>query len=505
MDIKTSALAETQAIWFRLAHVSQPPLAQNLEIEIAIIGAGIMGLTAALELAKAGRRVAVFERRFIGAGETGHTTAHLTARPDVPMVDLQKRFGADGVTSVWQAMNTALEYIETSSQAHGVPFARVDAWQFGTPSVLSSELRVLNLVGANASISQAPSGFSFESGLCITQQARFDVAQYLQTLLLEAKKRGVVFFEKSAVIDSDTNSLTVRSESGTYKVSCQKQIIATHIPIFANPLLLVRMVAEQSYAIAVAVKSGSVPDVLAEDTEDPYHYYRIEPAMAHESGDEDIIIFGGQDHKTGKSADPEPFIALQQRLKKWLPTTEQRLIRQWSGEIWTSNDGLPIIDEDHQGRFFATGFAGVGMTQGTMAGLMASDWASEKPSAWRAIFSSSRFSSSDIPTILEHGIAIAGVMIEAALPKKLPALESTTVGVGGLIQHDQQHLAAYRDLNSKLHLFDPKCTHAGCELHWNLSDKTWDCGCHGSRFTALGEVRAGPALEPMKPWHEPTS
>ncbi len=495
-----TAPAETRAIWFRLAHVSQTALSQNLDIEIAIIGAGMMGLTAALELSKAGRRVAVFERRFVGAGETGHTTAHLTARPDVAMVDLQKRFGDDGLTSVWQAMNQALDYIESSSLAYGLAFARVDAWQFGKNSKLTTELEVLNLVGAKANISRAPNGFGFDLGLCLTQQARFDVAQYVQTLMLEAKKRGVLFFENSAVTKSEANSLTVQTQSGTYTVRCQKQIIATHVPVFANPLLLDRLLAEQSYAIAVAVKAGAVPDVLGEDTEDPYHYYRIEPAMAHENGKEDIVIFGGQDHETGKSAGNEPFLALEQRLKKWLPNTEQRTIRQWSGEIWTSSDGLPIIGEDDSGRFFATGFAGVGMTQGTLAGLMAKDWALEKPSAWTTIFSPSRFSISDIPSILQRGVAFAGEMMAAILPKKLPDLDSIAVDSGGLIQHDQKHVAAYRDLNNQVHLLDPKCTHAGCELHWNPVDRTWDCGCHGSRFTALGEVRAGPALEPMKPW-----
>jgi glycine/D-amino acid oxidase-like deaminating enzyme/nitrite reductase/ring-hydroxylating ferredoxin subunit len=489
---------DTLAIWFGNHHTSHPALDRNLDIDVAVVGGGIMGLTAAVELAKVGKKVALFERRHLGSSETGHTTAHVTARPETPMAELVKQVGTGGVTEIWQAMNLGLNYISEHATEFQISSALVDAWQIGRRHDLESELEVFQMLGANAEIAKPPAPFPGKQGLCLFDQMRFDIAQYLRGLTECAQKLGVQIFEKSAITDSHDHQLEVQTSTGTWKVNASKTILATGAAMFASPILLDRIRADQSYAIAVAVAAGSAPDVLAEDDENPYHYYRLEPGEARGHPQEDIVIFGGEDHKTGQPASVDRFDALEQTLKQWLPKIDYRVMRRWSGEIWTSSDGLPLIGEDQKGRFFGTGFAGVGMTQGTLAALMAVDWVLGKTSEYKDIFSPSRFSPSELPSIVQQGIGFVSEILKTVLPHKLPE-ESLQAGEGALISFDGQSTAAYRDLSGTLHLFDPKCTHAGCEVHWNQADSTWDCGCHGSRFTSDGEVRSGVALKALTP------
>jgi glycine/D-amino acid oxidase-like deaminating enzyme/nitrite reductase/ring-hydroxylating ferredoxin subunit len=498
--MSTSELqTQSRAIWYdNRTSVTHPALDRDLTVDVAIVGAGLMGLTAALELRRNGVDVAVLERRFISAGDSGYTTAHVTARPDVPMRDVVKQLGVAGAAQLWNAMDHALRHIEARSEQLRVSFSRVDAWLLGKRATLEAELEALLKVGSSARIETPPAPLPFKEGLCIPGQARFDVAQYLRATLEQAQRLGAMVFEESAVMRADGNDLEVNTRSGTYRVRAKHVIIATHVPVFANPLLLDRLRADQSYAIAVAVPSGSAPDVLAEDDQDPYHYYRLERGTLRGHATEDIVIFGGEDHATGQASSTAHFEALERELGKWLPGVPRRNLRQWSGELWTVADGLPMIGEDDHGRYFGTGFAGVGMTQATAAGLMAADWVRGRDAPWTDLFSPARFSTAELPGILQRGAGFVTKLVAGKLPRKLPVPDDLGPGDGARVKTSSGVAAAYRDLSGHLHTLSPNCTHAGCELQWNAADRTWDCGCHGSRFTATGEVRSGPALKPMK-------
>ena len=487
------------AIWFSSAHSSLPTLARDLSVPVAIIGAGLMGLTAALELSRAGVRVIVLERHWIGAGDTGHTTAHVTARPDVPMADLVSQLGAGKAAQLWSAMAGAVDHIKTRSKQLNVPFHTVDAWLLERGKHLKTELEALLSVGASAFIGTPPAPLPRKQGLCVRAQARFDIAEYLRAIAAQAQQLGAEIVEQAAVTAADGNRLTIASPLGEFTVQAERVIIATHVPVFANPLLLDRLKPTQSYALALAVPSGSAPDILCEDDEDPYHYYRLERGATRGHANEDIVIFGGEDHATGQPAQGQPLRKLEATLREWLPNVPTRVLREWSGELWTVADGLPIIGTDDHDRYFGTGFAGVGMTQATMAGLMATEWARGRAVPWQDLFTPKRFSASEVPGFLQRGVGFVTNLVAAGLPHKLPSLDTLEPGQGAIVRGEAGKAAAYRTLSGQLSQLDSRCTHAGCELVWNALDSTWDCGCHGSRFGANGQVRSGPALTPMKP------
>jgi glycine/D-amino acid oxidase-like deaminating enzyme/nitrite reductase/ring-hydroxylating ferredoxin subunit len=487
------------AVWFPpSAQARHEPLSADLETGVAIVGGGLMGLTAAAELARTGVPVALLERSTIGAGETGHTTAHVTARPDVEMHALVDNLGADGASAYWAAMSSALRHIAANAERGGVPFQTVDAWLFGRD--LERELEALLTVGASAAIDAPPTMFSFKRGLRVRDQARFDIAQYLRHLERVALEAGVRIFEGSAVVGHKGDALEVESALGTFSVRSDRVILATHVPLFASPVLLDRLQADQSYAVALAVPGGSSPDVLAEDDEDPYHYYRLEPGAGRASNGEDIVIFGGLDHHTGAHTPDAPSEHLEALVQRWLPGVKTRLVRAWSGELWTVADGRPVIGEDSHGRFYGTGFAGVGMTQATLAGLMATAWAQGRDVPWQDLFSVARFSGAELPGIVRRGASFVAGLAKGVMPRRLPAADALEPGAGAIVRDEGgKTVAAYRDLNGDLLTLNPHCTHAGCEVAWNAQDRTWDCPCHGSRFHAGGEVRAGPAVHALKP------
>jgi nitrite reductase/ring-hydroxylating ferredoxin subunit len=267
-------------------------------------------------------------------------------------------------------------------------------------------------------------------------------------------------------------------------------------------LVLDKPVPWQSYVIAVKVPSGSAPDALIDDTKDPYHDYRLEPRDGH-----DLVIFGGEDHHSvPEKASTERFEALESELRAWLTEVTLEVAQRWSGEVWASLDGLPYISPDlapAPERFIASGFAGIGLTFGTLAGLMAADWALDKTHGYADLYAPGRLAARDLKELVSQGIGFAKQLVTDRLPGSSKSdsvnVESIQSGHGAISElPDLGCVAAYRNADSSLITVSPICTHASW-VDWNDADHTWDCACHGSRFAPDGTVLAGPAVHPLKP------
>jgi glycine/D-amino acid oxidase-like deaminating enzyme/nitrite reductase/ring-hydroxylating ferredoxin subunit len=496
---------------------SNAGLTTDLEADVAIIGAGITGLTAAYQLAKDGLKVIVLERQSLGVGESFHTTAHLSARPDVPASELIERFGEADARRVWASGAEAIRQIEDVCALEKIDahFERVDGWLIARNEegrqTVNDELAALDLLGVAHELSHSP--IHAQRAIRIPDQARFDVGRYLSGLAAAAVQYGAKIVEHSAVVSmtgGKVHELTVADPAGPGSdarvlgiVRAKRVIVATHVPIWTHYLVLDKLVPWQSYVIAAKVPSGAAPDALIDDTNDPYHYYRLEPREGH-----DLVIFGGEDHRTGSAeASLERFEALESELRSWLPEVAFEVTYRWSGEVWASLDGLPYIGPDlapAPERFIATGFDGVGMTFGTLAGMMAADWAMDKTNEYADLYAPGRLAARDIKEMVSQGIGFAKQFVTDRLPtanrSALVGLDSIQPGHGAIMEvPDLGRVAAYRNSDSSLMTVSPVCTHAGCIVDWNDADHTWDCGCHGARFAPDGTVLAGPAVHPLKP------
>jgi glycine/D-amino acid oxidase-like deaminating enzyme len=498
--------------WVEAINSAFPALETDLEVDIAIVGGGITGLTAAYLLAKAGHRVAVFERDRIGRAETGHTTAHLTARPDLAVHEMVSSFGVNEARMVWAHGLDAIRRIETVcvSEQIDAHFERVDGWviahdQSDLPA-LEREAQAIQEIGGDVDF-PAVSPFSGSNGMRIPNQARFHPGRYLEGLALAARAHGAAIFERSPVVKLHAGQITALEIAGPGQddqhpvtVRAKRVILATHVPVLANPILLDKLTPNQTYAIGLSVPAGTAPDVLADDTLEPYHYYRLEPGAGTDG--QDLVIFGGEDHPTGQTdPDERHFQALEDALRTWLPGVAAKTAYRWSGEVWESLDGLPYIgpDPSNKQHFVATGFDGVGMTFGTLAGEMAADWATDQDHPLADLLKPSRVSLSDVPGLASHGIGFAARFIKDRLFQPKESLDALENGHGALLEVEHLgRVAAYKDENGQLHTLSSICPHAGCVVAWNDADRTWDCPCHGSRFHATGEVRSGPAVVGLK-------
>lgn len=482
-------------------------LENDLNVDVVVIGGGITGITAAYLLNKAGLSVALLERDRCVDGDTVHTTAHLTFVTDLRLHELVSRFGRDHAQATWDAGQAALDQIDEIVREEDLDcdFAWVPGYLHAPSTDLSStdadrlqrDAQLAQELGFEAEYLESVPLMS-TAGVCFSAQARFHPLKYLSGLLQQLPGETCHIFESSEVSEVQDDPLQVKANG--HSVSCNYIVIATHVPLQGKAglgsaaLFQSKLASYSSYAIGAKLPKETVPEALFWDTADPYHYLRVDRHPRH-----DYVIYGGEDHKTGQEENPEHrFRQLERSLSSRLP--EAVVNHQWSGQVIETNDGLPLMGELSERQFIATGFAGNGMTFGTLAAMMACDSALGKKNPWEALFDVHRKKIlggawNYIKENLDYPYYMIKDRFSSAEGKTLRGLRR---GTGKILDLKNQRVAVYRDSQGRTTTLAPACTHLGCVVTWNRAESTWDCPCHGSRFHPTGEVLAGPAETPLK-------
>jgi glycine/D-amino acid oxidase-like deaminating enzyme/nitrite reductase/ring-hydroxylating ferredoxin subunit len=505
--MSTSASVDTLSYWIDSESLPRfPKLARDEHVDVVIVGGGITGLTAAYLLTRAGRSVAVLERDRCARIDTGHTTAHVTMVTDMRLSELVKSFGREHAQAAWDAGLAAIAQIDEIVRgeeidcrfawvpnylhAPRVEAATVDDVDFREEAALASDL------GFDATfVPEVP--FIGRPGVRYDGQARFHPRMYLAGLARAIQAAGGRIYEHSEVREFCDEPLSVKANDCT--ITCNDVVIATHTPLTGNTntalalLFQTKLALYTSYVVAGQAPAGRVPDALFSDTADPYHYLRVHPGR-----DYDVIIFGGEDHKTGQATDTNAcYSRLERELKALLP--QLRVTHHWSGQVIETHDGLPYLGRNKEHQFTATGFAGNGMTFGTLGAMIAVDGILGHDNPWTELFDTGR-------TKIRHGVwdyirenkdypyYLIRDRFAGAEGRTLRSLKR---GEGKILELNGARVAAYRDDTGKTSLRSSTCTHLGCEVAWNQAERTWDCPCHGSRFKPSGEVLAGPAESPL--------
>jgi glycine/D-amino acid oxidase-like deaminating enzyme/nitrite reductase/ring-hydroxylating ferredoxin subunit len=501
-------------------------LDSDLRVDVAVIGGGITGITAAYLLKKAGKDVALLERHRCLRGDTGHTTAHLTCVTDTRPSELVKSFGADHARATWDAGLAAIAQIDGIVRTESIEcgFAWVPGYLHAPAPALPSasphqparhgereaaslrdEANQLAELGFDARyLDRVP--FMNTPGVEISGQARFNPSQYLAALLARVHGGGSHVFEETSVdeIKADDSGRPLSLTAGNHTIACDYVIVATHNPIVGRAgflsasLLQTKLALYTSYVVAGRIPSGSIPDALFWDTSDPYNYLRLAGAGAGAGPNEDVVIYGGADHKTGQAEDTRAcFARVEADLKRLVPAVT--ITHRWSGQVIETNDGLPFIGEMAPRQFAATGFSGNGMTFGTLSAMMATDAATGRSNPWRELFDIDRTKIRGglwdyLTENKDYPYYIIRDRFAGAEGRSLRALAR---GEGKLLDIDGERVAAYRAEDGAVTMRSPICTHMGCTVQWNSAERTWDCPCHGSRFSPKGDVLAGPAESPL--------
>src|SRR5581483_725385 len=471
MELRT----DTTPLWTDTAPFPRfRKLERDEEVDVVVVGAGIVGLTAAYLLTLDGKRVAVVERERCAQIDTGHTSAHLTMVTDRRLTELRDAFGPDHAQAVWDAGLAAIARIDDIVRAEqidcdfawvpGYLHAPLGATADGVEEGFRDEAVAAAQLGFDATfVRDVP--FVGGPGVRYGRQARFHPRKYLAGVARAIADRGGMIFEHTNVQEfSETPRAVVASDR---TIVCDDIVLATHTPLTGNTslaratLFQTKLALYTSYVVAAEIPRGRVPDALFWDTADPYHYIRLERLR-----DRDVIVFGGEDHKTGQVRDTRPCYArLERTLTAMLPTA--RVTHRWSGQVIETPDGLPYIGETADHQFTGTGFSGNGMTFGTLTAIMAADRTAGRTNPWAELFDPGR--------VKVRGGAWDYVKENKDYPYYLVRDQLTR---------------RYRDA--------PICTHMGCTVEWNDAEGTWDCPCHGSRFKSDGKVIAGPAESPIE-------
>ena len=482
-----------------------PPLAEDIETEILVIGGGITGVTTAWLLAREGRHVTLVERETIGARDSGHTTAHLTYMTDTRLSELIATFSRKQAQLAWQAGKEAMVLIRDAVESlsidcglglvPGYLAAAEEADQSLEGVSLRQEADLIRELGFDVGI-DGVNPITGSTAIRFPDQMKFHPLKYLHALARDAVNHGARIFENTEVDGFEDEPRRVRAAG--HDLRYRKVVIATHVPLqgSANTLgaafFQTKLSLYSSYAVPARIPAAQVKELIWSDTADPFRYLRMEKL-----GDSGLAIFGGEDHKTGQEADTAArFTRLEQWLARWLP--EAVVTHRWSGQVVETVDGLPFIGESAENQFIATGFSGNGYTFGTAAAIMARDWVKGIDHPWTDVFRPGRKSAPSIKEYLKENADYPVHMVRDRIKTPEGDPGRLKSGEGEVMEYDGERIAAYRDPQGELHLCSAVCPHLGCIVAWNPAEQTWDCPCHGSRFAADGKVIAGPAESDLK-------
>ena len=339
------------------------------------------------------------------------------------------------------------------------------------------------------------------------RQARFHPLKYLNGLVDALKTGGAHLYDDVAVekLTEKDGKVTANLEDGRHIVARQV-VVATNTPFHLRIPMHTKQAPYRSYVVALSVEKGSVPDILLWDTPEPgYHYVRLQPGPDH-----DILIVGGEDHKSGESDDGDARLdALEAWARQHYPSVRSRLVG-WSGQVYEPADFAPYIGQspDYDHVFLVTGDSGEGLTTGAAAGLILRDLMAGRDNPWAPLYEPKRKPSrpTTVGDYLMENLTVAKSVAEHVLPAgnhdhdgevEVGSFDDVRPGQGALTRHGLGKVAAYRDPAGQLHVCSATCTHAGCIVHWNSFETCWDCPCHGSQFDINGQVLQGPAVHPL--------
>lgn len=489
-----------------------PRLTTNEQADVCIVGAGIAGLTTAYLLTRAGKSVVVLDDGPIVSGETERTTAHLVTALDDRYFKLEKMHGEKGARLAAESHAAAIDTIERIVREERIEcdFERVDGFLFNAadapPDLLDRELKAAQRAGLAdlRIVGRAPLG-SFDTGraLHFPQQAQFHPLKYLSAVATAiVRDGGRIFAHTHAAKINGGKEAQIETKEGL-TISCDAIVVATNTPVNDRLVIHTKQAAYRSYVIGVAVPMGAVPKVLFWDTGDPYHYVRLHAATPGENDStHDILIVGGEDHKTGQADDAESRYA---RLDAWtrerFPMAEKVRFR-WSGQVMEPFDGLAFIGRnpmDHANLYVATGDSGNGMTHGTIAGLLLTDLIVGRDNPWAELYSPSRVTLSATMEFAKETANMAAQYADWLTAGDVEKDKMVAPGSGAIVRHGLTKVAVYRDAHGQFHECSAVCPHLGAIVSWNHTEKTWDCPAHGSRFDRMGHVLNGPANKDLHP------
>lgn len=493
------------SIWQLSSHDKPyPHLDQDIEVDVAVVGGGITGLTSAYLLSQSGKKVAVLDAGSFGRGTTGHSTAKLTIQHDFIYDELLSHLGKEKAQQYYQSQQDALTFVRNLVQKNNVQcgFSDEDTYLYATTHHGEHRLKREKKAYEQLSIphewvTDLPINMKIRAALKVPNQAQFHPLAYLSFICDELDKKGAHLFENTVCkkVSHEKGSVLVHANDG-HTVTAKQVIAATHFPfIDGGGLYMSRMKADRSYVVA-GTSSDNWAGGMYLSAEQPKRSLRgVSMNGKH------YILVGGDHHKAGQGIDARNhYDALRTFADEQFNDFQAE--QEWSAQDLTTLDNIPYIgplSSLQANVFIATGYRKWGMTGGVTAAHVLADLIVDGNSLYADLYKPMRFHSDpSMKHFLTENADVAKHLIQGKLQNDYEDVRELDNGQGAVVKHNGKRAGAFKDDEGALHLVDTTCTHMGCECNWNHADLTWDCPCHGSRFSYKGEVIEGPAKEPLK-------
>jgi glycine/D-amino acid oxidase-like deaminating enzyme/nitrite reductase/ring-hydroxylating ferredoxin subunit len=481
-----------------------PPLSDGTSVDVAVVGAGIAGVTAAVLLKRAGKTVALVEAKRIVEGATGYTTAKVTAGHGASYSKIRQGFGEDGIRTYAQANEAALERIAQLVEEDGIDcdFERRTNYVYAESqeevAQLRQEAEVERQAGLGTTlVDDTPLPFDVAAALKLDQQAQFHPRKYLLALAATIPGDGSHVFEWSRVKNvKHGEPCEVETDRGVLRAS--DVILATHLPILDRGLFFAKAYPHRSYAVAAPIGDSAEPDGMYINAGTPTRSIRT-----LRDGDRVLIQVGGNGHKVAEEEDtPARYDQVEEFLREhWSGAGEVEY--RWSTQDYMPHDQVPYVGRLQRRTehiLVATGFNKWGMTNGTAAAMILADTVVGRENPWAELFDSKRLvRRSGLGSFVKEN-ASAGVhfFLDRVSRADRATVEGLTPGDGALVRIRGRKTAVYRDEEGTLHGLSPVCRHLYCLVHWNPAERSWDCPCHGSRYAGDGRMIEGPTTEDLR-------
>ncbi|MBC7742309.1 MAG: FAD-dependent oxidoreductase [Bdellovibrionaceae bacterium] len=496
---------ETLSLWLDTEEMPQfSKLQQDLRVDVCIIGGGIGGITTAYLLMKEGKKVCLLESFEIGSGQTGRTTAHFSNALDDRYYEIERLHGQEGARLAAQSHTAAQDAVEKIVREEKIDchLERLNGYLFASDDdqeVLQKEFDAAHRAGLGIQFLNRAPLQSFDTGPCLRfpRQLQLHPLKYLSALTKIFVERGGQVFTHTHVTNVESGKIAKVKTSDGFTVSCNSLVVATNTPINDLFAIHTKQVPYRSYVVGFQIPKDSVPKGLFWDTLNPYHYVRIEQGET-----EDILIVGGEDHKTGQEEHPELCFT---RLENWARQKFPMITNtaySWSGQVMEPIDGLGYLGHNPMDRnnvYVITGDSGQGMTHCTIGGLLITDQIMGRANPWEQLYNPGRISVRATGEYLKINANVAAQYREWFSAKPRPELHTLHRGEGTVFRDGLRMVAAYKTTSGQVEFMSAACTHLAGVVNWNNVEKSWDCPCHGSRFDCHGKVLEGPATQALKP------
>lgn len=498
---KISLPKQIKSLWTATTPTTNyPQLKDGMETDVAIIGGGIAGINAAYALMEKGLKVAIIEALNIVTGTSGNTTAKVTSQHGLKYSFLYKHFGQEGAKIYADSNEWGMKELERIIVKEQIDcdFDKLPAYVYAKTKKglekIKNEVAITEKLNLPSSFVSDPDNmpFKIEGAIKFDNQAFFHPRKFLLAIADKINRNGNYIFENTRVDDIKENKdyCDILTDKGNIKAGYV--IVATNYPTYDKGGFFVRLSQERSYALAVKLNTD-IPDGMFIGTDEDFSF------RPHIGGQEKWLIIGGEEHVPGENGNATEHFENLEKLAK------ERFNISSIDYKWAAQDSRPIDKVPYIGQmpgskrvFVTTGYGEWGMTTSFVSAKLLTDLITEQDNEWKSLYNPSRIKpAASIGRLFEqvkHVIKGYFNYVAKGNGKELSDLKQEE---GKVITINGEKLAVYKDQEGKAHALSAVCTHMGCIVDWNSGEKSWDCPCHGSRFTKDGKVINGPAVKEL--------